>query len=147
MIDLSHSNLYERTETNLFVALSYPIFYIGTWYVMFSVHYVLCALCSLCILQFKLTVLFFRSSRHVSCLPCFISFIHVVRGGTGRTRWSDSRLDRARQQRERETWHVLKLKLCWHSKKLTFETIDISIYLSKDRVYIDRKTCRKPFSL
>ena len=62
-------------------------------------------LCSLCILQFKLIVLFFRSSRHVSYLPCFIGFIHVVRGGTGMTRWSHSRLDRARQQRELETWH------------------------------------------
>lgn len=35
----------------------------------------------------------------------------------------------------------------WCKAKFTFITINFSIYLSKDRVYINRKTCQKTFSL
>ena len=38
MIDLSHSNLYERTKTNIFIASGCPFFYIVAWYVVFSAH-------------------------------------------------------------------------------------------------------------
>ena len=63
------------------------------WYVVFSAHIAI---------QANSLILQVLKAHLLSAL--FHRF-HVVRGGTGMTRWSHSRLDRARQQREREPWH------------------------------------------